>query len=66
MFDEDCDLPLRFKKLIGADVRGAIVGALSSIWIPGGILFGAFRGAAAASLAIAFDGTWDLFWCAMR
>ena len=66
MSDDDCDLPLRFKKLIGADVRGAIVGALSSIWIPGGILFGAFRGAAAASLAIAFDGTWDLFWCAMR
>jgi hypothetical protein len=61
----DCDLLPRFKSLIWADFRGAVIGALSSFWIPGGVFFGAFRGGAAASLASFMDSTWDLFWCAM-
>lgn len=62
----ECGLAANYKKLAGADVKGAIVGAVQGAkagWA--GVLPGAMAGAAFSSLGSFLVSTWDLFWCAM-
>jgi hypothetical protein len=65
-FPPECGLTANFRKLAGADVVGAITGAVRGAKLGwAGILPGAMAGASIGSLASFLVSTWDLFWCAM-
>lgn len=61
-----CGLRTHFKRLVGSDVAGAIVGATkAAVFGPAGVVDGAIAGGSLASLGSFLKSTWDLFWCAM-
>jgi hypothetical protein len=62
----DCGLAKNFRKVVDADIDGALAGGLKGIRGGlAGVAAGAAGGAAVASLAAYIKGTWDMFWCAM-
>ena len=62
----ECALPLRYKRLIGKDIAGAIAGAIiGALFGPGGAAVGAYKGGIGASLAEFLEGTWHLYLCAL-
>ena len=65
-FQVECSLPLRYKRLIGKDIAGAIAGAIvGALFGPGGAAVGAYKGGIGVSLTEFLEGTWYLFLCAL-
>lgn len=65
---EECRLTPHFKRMAGADVMGAFVGAMRHAFTlhPVGIGAGAFQGGATASFGSFLASTWVLWRCSMR